>query len=91
MNYKTALVQLPLVRESTGERVRTPEDVYRVCGDIGKLAQEAFTVLSLDVRNWLINRHLVSLGLADAKGVVLMPNFHSTQILRFTPVSSLLV
>jgi DNA repair protein RadC len=65
-NFQTALVQLPLVRESTGERVRTPEDVYRVCGDIAHLAQEAFTVLALDVKNYLINRHLVSLGLADA-------------------------
>jgi|APSaa5957512622_1039677.scaffolds.fasta_scaffold51012_2 DNA repair protein RadC len=65
-NFQTALVQLPLVRESSGERVRTPEDVYRVCGDIANLAQEAFTVLALDVKNRLINRHLVSLGLADA-------------------------
>ncbi len=65
-NFQMALVQLPLVRESTGERVRTPEDVYRVCGDIANLAQEAFTVLALDVRNRLINRHLISLGLADA-------------------------
>ena len=65
-NFQPALVQLPLVRESTGERVRTPEDVYRVCGDIASLAQEAFHVLALDVRNRLINRHLISLGLADA-------------------------
>jgi DNA repair protein RadC len=61
-NFQIAMVQLPLVRESTGERVRTPEDVYRVCGDIAHLAQEAFTVLALDVRNRLINRHLVTLA-----------------------------
>ena len=66
MNYSTVLVQLPLVRESTGELVRTPEDVCRVCGDMALLAQEAFTVLAVDVKNRLINRHLVSLGLADA-------------------------
>ena len=65
-NFQTALVQLPLVRESTGERFRTPEDVYRVCGDIVGLAQEVFQVLALDVKNHLINRHLISLGLADA-------------------------
>ena len=66
MNYNPVLVQLPLVRESTGERVRTPEDVYRMCGDITALAQEAFHVISLDSKNQLINRHMVSLGLADA-------------------------
>ena len=66
MNYNPALVQLPLVRESTGKRVRTPEDVCRVCADIAELAQESFHVLTLNVRNCLINRHLVSLGLIDA-------------------------
>lgn len=66
MNYRSALVQLPLVREATGERVCSPVDVYRICSDISDLAQETFHVLSLDVRNRLINRHLVSLGLADA-------------------------
>ena len=37
MNFQTALVQLPLVRESARQRVRTPEDVYRVCSDIAAL------------------------------------------------------
>ena len=37
-----------------------------MCSDIAGLAQESFHVLSLDVRNRLINRHLISLGLADA-------------------------
>ena len=66
MNYSTALVQLPLVRESLGERVRTPEDVHRVCGDLEQCAQEAFHTLLLDSKNRLINRVLVTLGLADA-------------------------
>ena len=66
MNYSTALVQLPLVREAAGQRVATPADVYRVCSDIGELAQESFHILSLDAKNKLINRHMVTLGLADA-------------------------
>ena len=66
MNYHTALVQLPLVRESTGERVRTPEDVYHICGDIAALAQETFHALLLDAKNGVINREMVSLGVADA-------------------------
>ena len=66
MNYNAALIQLPLVRESNGERVRTPDDMWRICSDIADLAQEAFQVLSLNTKNHLINRHLISLGLADA-------------------------
>ncbi len=66
MSYRSALIQLPLVRESTGEYVRTPEDVYRVCGDIAPLAQESFHVLILDTRNRLISLEMVSLGILDA-------------------------
>jgi DNA repair protein RadC len=66
MNYNSALVQLPLVRESTGEQVRTPEDVLGVCRDMANCAQESFHTLLLDSKNRLINRVLVTLGLADA-------------------------
>ena len=66
MNYSTAMVQLPLVRESTGEYVKTPEDAVRICSDLRDLAQEAFHVLTLTAKNKLLNRHLVSLGLVDA-------------------------
>ena len=66
MNYSPALVQLPLVRDSTGSKVRTPTDVHGVCRDMERCAQEAFHTLLLDSRNRLINRVLVSLGLADA-------------------------
>ncbi|MCE9616547.1 MAG: Mov34/MPN/PAD-1 family protein [Lentisphaerae bacterium] len=66
MNYNTAIVQLPLVRETNGGRIRTPEDVYRVCRDIADLAQESFHVLTLSAKHGLINRHLVSLGTADS-------------------------
>jgi DNA repair protein RadC len=66
MNYSPALVQLPLVRETAVERVRSPESVYRTCGDIANLAQETFQVLSLNVKMNLMNRHMISLGLADS-------------------------
>lgn len=69
MNYLTALVHLPLVRESTGERIRTPADVMRVCSDIANLAQETFHILMLNAKNLLINRHMVTIGLANAAPV----------------------
>ena len=45
MNYTTAMVQLPLVKEVTKDKIRCPEDVARVCADLAELAQEAFHVL----------------------------------------------
>ena len=59
MNYMTAMIQLPLVKEASKERVRTPEDVSRVCDDLRGLAQETFHVLCLDAKNNLVNRHMV--------------------------------
>ena len=66
MNYTTALVQLPLIRETGKERVRTPEDVSRLCDDLRQLAQETFHILILNSKNSLVNRIMVSLGLLDA-------------------------
>ena len=66
MNYETALVQLPLVREVAKQRIVTPESVYEACADIASLAQECFQIISLNTRNALINRHMVTLGLVDA-------------------------
>jgi DNA repair protein RadC len=66
MNYSVALVQLPLVREPGTQRIVTPADAWRVCCDLGSLAQESMHVLCLDGKNRLINRHMVSLGLADS-------------------------
>ncbi len=66
MNYQPVIIQLPLVKEGRGERVRTPEDVAKVCSDIRNLAQEVFHVLSVDSKNQLMDRHMVSMGLVDA-------------------------
>jgi len=76
MNYQAALIQLPLVKEATKEKIRTPEDVCRVCADMRSLAQESFQILCLNTKNFLVNRHLVTLGLADASLV------HPREVLR---------
>ena len=66
MNYNTALVQLPLVRETGKQRIMTSENVRQACADIANLAQECFQVLCLNTRHILINRHMVTLGLLDS-------------------------
>ena len=65
MWFLTALVQLPLVRQVVGTKVRTPEDVFKVGEDIAHLAQESFHVLALDAKNRLIGRCMATLGLVD--------------------------
>ena len=61
-------LSLPCVRETSGQPsiVRTPEEARRVLDDTATLAQEAFTVLTLNVKYHLIDRHLITLGIADS-------------------------
>ena len=69
MNYATALVSLPLVCEAKGDSIRTPDDALRVCADLAGLAQESFHVLTLNTKNRLMNRHMVSLGTVNSTSV----------------------
>lgn len=62
MNYQVAIVRLPRVRETGTEHVRTPVDAHRICADLADLAQESFHVLTVNARNKILNRHMVSLG-----------------------------
>lgn len=69
MNYTTAMVNLPLVCEARGDSITTPAEALRVCGDLAFLAQESFHVLTLNAKNRLINRHMVSLGSVNSTPV----------------------
>lgn len=54
------------VRESSGTvSCRAPEDIYREMAGVGKLAQEAFFVITLDTKRKIINKHMCGLGLLD--------------------------
>ena len=66
--WTTATVNLPLVREAAedNQKVRTPQDVRDCMRDIAKLAQEAFMVLTLNAKNGLIDKKMITLGLVDA-------------------------
>ena len=58
---------LPVVKEGDPAAVcRTPEYAHRLLLDTAQLAQEAFTVLTLNRKYKVIDRHLISLGIADA-------------------------
>ena len=69
MNYATALVSLPLVCEASGGRISTPAEALGACKDLACLAQESFHSLTLNNRNRLINRHLVSIGTVNSAPV----------------------
>jgi len=65
MNYTTAIIKLPIVAEATGELLTDPASVYKDCADMQNMAQESFQILTLNGKNKIINRHLVTLGLLN--------------------------
>ena len=67
MNSFSFNLSLPVVKESNPTApCRTPEEVARLLKDTATLAQEAFTVLTLDTKYRVIDRHLITLGILDA-------------------------
>ncbi len=67
LDYKTALIQLPLVRDTPHGLLRTPESVVELCApDLRDIGVEVFNVLVLDSRNRLLNRCLVGVGILDS-------------------------
>ena len=70
MNYTTAMIQLPLlqVREARA-KIRNVEDLRALVVDMANLSQESVQVVTLDSKNGMINRHMVTLGLLDSSEI----------------------
>jgi DNA repair protein RadC len=54
-----------VVKEAKGGKLVDPSAVHAECQDMSMMAQEAVVVLTINARNRMIWRHLVTLGLAD--------------------------
>ncbi len=50
------------VRESAGPQIKIAKDIAKSFADIENLPQEAFFVISLNQKHWVIDKHMVSLG-----------------------------
>lgn len=53
------------VKEAKGGKMVDPSAVHKECQDMAMMAQEAVVVLTMNAKNRMIGRHLVTLGLAD--------------------------
>ena len=63
---RTCSTTFLLREEATDYAVKDAKDAYKYCSDLADHAQEAFVVLTLNQKNRIIGRHLVSLGSATA-------------------------
>ena len=64
--YQIIQTKVLKVKEAKEAKVRTPEDARDYCSDIADLSQESFQILTVNARNNVIDRHMITLGLADA-------------------------
>jgi len=54
------------IKEPRGDKLCTPAAVRGELADMATMAQECFCVLTLNTKNQLIDRHMVTLGIVDA-------------------------
>ena len=59
-------LSLPTVRETTGTKCLAPADVMKELAELRTAAQECFCVITLDTKNRIIDKHLVTLGILNA-------------------------
>jgi DNA repair protein RadC len=67
MNSFSFNLSLPVVKEAKpGCKCNTPEQIHQLLQDTAHLAQEAFTVVTLNRKYGVLDRHLITLGILDA-------------------------
>lgn len=59
------LCELPVARDGT-TMIRTPEEAWTECREIRDLGHEIFLVLSLNTRNRMLDKRMVSTGIMDS-------------------------
>lgn len=59
-------LSLPTIREATGSKCTTPTDVVRELAELRTAAQECFVTITLDTKNRIIDKHLVTIGTLNA-------------------------
>ena len=74
--YQTIQTNIPKVKESQDIQIKSPGIVLEQCKDMANIAQESFQILTLNAKNKLIERHLISLGVINASIV------HPREVLR---------
>lgn len=62
----TVKVSMHSVKEAKGPWVHNSREVYEFCKDMENLCQETMQVVTLNTRNRIIDRHLVSMGTVNA-------------------------
>lgn len=60
-------IGLMMIKETPGgnHSITQPEVVVDICSDMHNMAQESMQILTLNTKNKLIDRHLITLGLMD--------------------------
>jgi len=59
------MCEIPMARDGT-TMIRTPEDAWTECREIRDLGNEIFLVLSLNTRNRMLDKRMVSTGIMDS-------------------------
>lgn len=67
---------IPMVKEAQNISCSSPSDVFEMCKDMQNMAQESFQVITLNAKNKVIDRHMITLGLVNSSLVHPREVFH---------------
>jgi DNA repair protein RadC len=59
-------VNIPVVREATEVKINGPEKAFDILKEISDASQEMFVMLTLDQKNNVIDKHIVTIGCLNA-------------------------
>jgi DNA repair protein RadC len=65
-SFSSLKINIPMVKEAKYSKANTPALVSKLCEEMAGFAQEAFVILTLNAKNNVIDKHLITLGLVDA-------------------------
>ncbi len=67
---------IPMVKEAQNIPCSSPSDVFNMCKDMQNMAQESFQIITLNAKNKVIDRHMITLGLVNSSLVHPREVFH---------------
>lgn len=74
--YQIIQTKVMTVKEASENKISSESQVLELCKDMVSMAQESFQILTLNAKHFVIDRHMITLGLVNQSLV------HMREVLR---------
>jgi len=63
--YQVIKTKFSIIKEASKNRIHDENAVLALCKDMATMAQESLQIITLNAKNFMIDRHLITLGLVN--------------------------